>query len=340
MRLPCQGPGPGLLLALLLGAGPGPALAAAGPVQAQAQAMRPAQDPDPLLRLNDRFQAGYARAKAARQAAGGPVLLVQGDRWCLYRHQALVAEASFQPALFHRLKAVAHVPLALHLLWTTGAGPAPAERRELAELVRAARTELLPDFPPNERPRQARILEACARLLETPGPLPAGRLAAFDAELGPMLRANAEAAAGLELDRLHQGVTRLRGGLGPGEWGALRVVICGSHMARDGEVTLQYFCRLLGEAREGGRVVYAEGLRDPAAALDLLATHRVDAEAGAAFFADPDRMHRDVLADGAGRWLAAHPELGPAPGRDGENASARAAGPSTLVPGSPGSTVN
>jgi hypothetical protein len=326
MRLPCQGPGPGLLLALLLGAGPGPALAAAGPVQAQAQAMRPAQDPDPLLRLNDRFQAGYARAKAARQAAGGPVLLVQGDRWCLYRHQALVA--------------VAHVPLALHLLWTTGAGPAPAERRELAELVRAARTELLPDFPPNERPRQARILEACARLLETPGPLPAGRLAAFDAELGPMLRANAEAAAGLELDRLHQGVTRLRGGLGPGEWGALRVVICGSHMARDGEVTLQYFCRLLGEAREGGRVVYAEGLRDPAAALDLLATHRVDAEAGAAFFADPDRMHRDVLADGAGRWLAAHPELGPAPGRDGENASARAAGPSTLVPGSPGSTVN
>jgi hypothetical protein len=77
-------------------------------------------------------------------------------------------------------------------------------------------------------------------------------------------------------------------------------------MARDGEVTLQYFRRLLGEPGEGGRVVYAEGLWQPRDALDLLATHEVDGAAGAAFFGDPLRMHRDILADGAAMWLDGH----------------------------------
>jgi hypothetical protein len=91
------------------------------------------------------------------------------------------------------------------------------------------------------------------------------------------------------------------------------VVIIGSHMARDGEVTLQYFSRLLDEPREGGRIVYAEGLWQTREAMDLLATHQVDRAAGAAFFGDPMRMHRDVMADGAEAWLKAHlPAPGPA----------------------------
>jgi len=90
------------------------------------------------------------------------------------------------------------------------------------------------------------------------------------------------------------------------DWRALRVVIIGSHMAREGEVAEQYFLRLLGEAGEGDRVVYAEGLWQPRDALDLLATHRVDLGAGAAFFGEPMRMHRDILGDGARRWLDAH----------------------------------
>jgi hypothetical protein len=40
------------------------------------------------------------------------------------------------------------------------------------------------------------------------------------------------------------------------------------------------------------------------AALELLATHGVDRGLGAAFFGDPARMHRDLLADAAMAWVA------------------------------------
>ncbi len=87
------------------------------------------------------------------------------------------------------------------------------------------------------------------------------------------------------------------------EWRRLRVVVIGVHMARDDELATQYFLRLLGEATEGRRVVYAEGLWDEPRALDLLATHMIDGSVGAAFFGLDLRMHRDVLGDAARAYL-------------------------------------
>src|SRR6185503_15461362 len=63
-------------------------------------------------------------------------------------------------------------------------------------------------------------------------------------------------------------------------------------MAREGEIAMQYFERLLGE-REGRRLVFAEGLWDEPSQLQLLATHLLDASIGESFFGDPLRMHRD-----------------------------------------------
>jgi hypothetical protein len=42
-------------------------------------------------------------------------------------------------------------------------------------------------------------------------------------------------------------------------------------------------------------------------ALNLLAPHVVDESADEAFFGDPMRMHRDLLADAAKAYLDAHP---------------------------------
>ena len=84
------------------------------------------------------------------------------------------------------------------------------------------------------------------------------------------------------------------------------MVLIGSHMAREGEVAWQYFSRLLGQALEGDRIIYAEGRWEVKDALDLLATHGLDRRLGAAFFGDPGRMHRDVLADAAKDWLDGH----------------------------------
>jgi hypothetical protein len=266
--------------------------------------------PDPLIAFNAAFRASYAQAKAARLARGGPVLLVDGDRLALYRDGVRLSNGLIRPPLYHRLKAVAHVPLALQVLAATpGLVARPGELRQLRTLAGAARADLRSWCPAAVLPRQERILAASLTLLDdlqaTAG-LATGRLAAFGAELGPLLLANAAEAAALELEALHPQVTAIRKALSGPDWQALRVVIIGAHMARDGEIAGLYFSRLLGETREGERIIYAEGLWEPRAALELLATHEVDAGAGASFFGEPMRLHRDLLTDGGLAWLDAH----------------------------------
>lgn len=298
-------------IALLMGLA-WPLWSQGGPV-APVGAATPASSP--LEQLNGLFRAAYRQAKADCLVRGGPVLVVDGDRLLLFRNDLEVARESIRPGSYHRLKAVAHVPLAL-LLVLSGPGRGPwspermAELGAMRDLTAKARQDLQADFPTADRPRQEQILDACLRLLDgclrdgTVSPEP---LAAFTRDMGPLVMANADEAAGQELEQLDRAVSRFRQRLGAGAWNGVRVVIIGSHMAREGEVSLQYFSRLLDEPGEGGRIVYAEGLWQPRDALALLATHQVDTSAGAAFFADPRRMHRDLLADGATRWLDRHP---------------------------------
>jgi hypothetical protein len=267
----------------------------------------PAQDA--LDQLDASFHQAYLLARGEARSRSGPVLLVAGDHLQFWRDGTQVAGATIRPPLYHRLKAVDHVPLGVSLLLGEPGRARAEDLRRCRDRIRAARADLGAWCPPDLRPRQEQILDACGELLDQRldrGRLEPGHLARCAARLGPPLLANAAAAAVLELERLDLEVGRIRTGLGAGEWPSLRVVVLGSHMARDREVALQYFTRLLGEPGEGGRVVFAEGADGPGAALDLLAVHRLDGALGAAFFGDPGRMHRDVLADGARRWLDRH----------------------------------
>ena len=266
----------------------------------------------PLDELNAAFHEAYAVVRAEAFAHQGPVLVVDGDRLVLYRDQAVVAEEVVRPPAYHLLKAVAHVPLAVRLRLVAGQG-AEAGAGSLVRLrgqLEGARQALQVAFPdPATRARQARILDAALDFLDQVGGRTAssGELDAYSAAMGPLLLANAGDSAALELAALDRTVSAWRRGPLAADWDAVRVVIIGSHMARQEEVGFQYFCRLLQEPGEGGRVVYAEEKWDPRDALALLAGHRVDRELGRAFFHDPDRMHRDVLADGAKKWLEGHP---------------------------------
>jgi hypothetical protein len=85
-------------------------------------------------------------------------------------------------------------------------------------------------------------------------------------------------------------------------------VVGAARMPRVGNLTMQYFSVALGEPYEGryeqesvkhndSRLVYGESRFDEQGALKVLATHFLDADIGVHFFDDPDRMHRDLLAD-------------------------------------------
>jgi hypothetical protein len=128
-------------------------------------------------------------------------------------------------------------------------------------------------------------------------------LDAFYKAVRPEIDANTADAARAQIDGLHKQMTAWRAKLTDKEWSRLTVVVMGSQMPRKDNLAVQYFARLLGENGEGRRIIYAEALFDEGKALDLLGTHLVDTGVGEAFFADPQRMHRDLLADAARTYL-------------------------------------
>jgi hypothetical protein len=276
---------------------------------AQATAAEPPADP--LLALNDSFRAAYRNGRAETLAHAGPVVLVEGDDLVLL-HDGRRSQVACIPAAYHTLKAVTHVPLALYvLLEPFGDGTLSEERlaelRRYRELVVAGRDSLEGrGFSAPVLQRQERILaESLAFLDGVLSRRRAGRdeVAEFARRLGPLLLANADEAARLELDALHAQTAAWRRELTADEWRRLHVVVMGSAMPRRGNLAVQYYARLLGEPGEGARIIYAESLWDEGKARDLLGTHLLDTAIGADFFGDGRRMHRDLLADAAEEYL-------------------------------------
>ena len=222
-------------------------------------------------------------------------------------------EVPYTPVVYHVLKAVAHVPLALDVMLVPHAGEATlndavlAELREYQQRIAAAEPSLVPSgLEPEQLDRSRKIFAECRAFLnsvEKARRCSREERIAFARRMTPMVMKNAGEAARAELDALHARVSAWRSEMTPEAWKALKVVILGSPSPRKQSLTVQYFARLLGEPGEGPRIVYAESIRDEAKALDLLATDEVDTGIGVDFFNDPTRMHRDLVSDAAHDYL-------------------------------------
>lgn len=247
---------------------------------------------DPLAELNRCARAAYAEARERALANSGPVLIVGPDRITLL-HAGTRRELELRPARYQDLKAMAHVALGLHALQFQ-ATPDPARVAELRALAEKALESVGRDLTPAQVERQRQIVRL------TLGP---DRSAGWERAVAPLLLENALDAARAEIADLDAAITAVHRLLGPAELERLHVIVVGAHMAREGEIAMQYFQQLLGE-REGLRLVFAEGLWDEPSELQLLATHLLDASLGEGFFGDARRLHRDLLADAAAQVLA------------------------------------
>jgi hypothetical protein len=267
---------------------------------------------DPLTTLNDAFHAAYLRTKDAVLDRGGPVILMEGDNVVLRRGGKRL-EVQYTPAIYHILKAVAHVPLALDVILAPHAGESSLNESVLAELreYRGLMTSVEPSLAaqgldPEQLERQKKILAECRGFLDSvvqARRCPRDERVAFARRMTPLVMKNVGEAARAELDALHSHVKAWRQEMTAEEWKSLKVVILGSALPRQQNTAVQYFARLLGEPGEGPRIIYAESVRDEAKALDLMATRAVDTNIGADFFNDPTRMHRDLLSDAARDYL-------------------------------------
>lgn len=295
-----------VLLAAILGAS-----LALGRGAATGRQRPPSKPADPLVALNDRFHDAYRRARLDRLAKSGPVVIVGFNSLALIR-QGSRSEVPFPPAIYHKLKEVSHVPLMTFVLLseTEGSPLDPVRQIEVThalDLVIVALEAIdRSGFPASVLDRQREILtitrEYLVRVL-TAGKAPREGLEAFARRTAPLMLANADDAAFAHLTRLNGQMETWRAELTPDEWRSLHVVVMSVHMARDREIAMQYFAKLLGEPTEGHRLIFAEGLFEEPKALDLLGTHLLDGSASTAFFGDESRLHRDLLSDGATKAL-------------------------------------
>jgi len=251
---------------------------------------------DPLADLNRAARAAYADARSRALSRAGPILIVGPAHISLLQGSGRV-ELELVPPRYQDLKSIAHLALGLHSVYFEAEGD-PARIAELrAAAVRALDALADHGFTSAQLERQREIVRlslavSCAR--DLPG---------YERAVAPLLLGNALDAAAAEIADLDAAVEAVRRTLPPQEFSRLHVIVVGAHMAREGEIAMQYFEKLLGE-REGLRLVFAEGLWDEASELQLLATHLLDASVGEGFFGDRRRMHRDLLSDAAAQVLA------------------------------------
>jgi len=275
--------------------------------QGAAETDVPGSEADPLVTLNNAFRGEYSRAKTEAVSKVGPLIIVEGSHMVLVRN-AKRTEAQIQPPNYQSLKAVAHIPFAVFLMFDQSdfgelTEERVAELRNYRKLIVNAQSSLGDTgFSDSQLQRQKKIIDDSLAFLDAAienRQVQKTAVDEFAKQMTPVLLENVDEAARAELDALHSHVTEWRHQMTPDEWKALHVVVMGAHMPRDEEITMQYFERLLDEPVEGRRIIFAEGLWEEPRALDLLGTHLVDGSTGAAFFGEFMRMHRDLLSDAA-----------------------------------------
>jgi hypothetical protein len=266
-----------------------------------------------LAEANQQFRDTYATSRTALLARTRPIIMVDFGRLVLLRQDKPDVEEPFNPALYHQYKGIAHIPMAIYVAlapWLDT--PSAPEWRASLQVLKNKIQPVLGQldslgFPPEHRPRQHQIVEASITFIDETLAQPAlepQRLLSFTRSMAPLQLRNADAAAALQMDRMHAIVTRWRAEeLSPDDWNRIYVVLLGFKMPRDGYAQFQYFERVLGPHESGRRLIYAEGLTTRAAALSLLGTIVVDRGAAIYFFDDVMRMDRDVMVDGAKRRL-------------------------------------
>jgi hypothetical protein len=267
--------------------------------------------PDAFQQIDLDFRALYSSGRAATLERLSPVIVVEMDQLILIRN-GMQTGVELIPPLYHRLKAVTHIPLALYVgLAPFGDAPLNDDRlgrlREFRGRIEAV-VKVLDEagFSPEQLARSRTMIERSTALLDgvlakrTYDP---AELILLTRAMAPLVLAHAADAARAQIDAYHAQVMLWRRQIPADEWGRLRVVVMGPQLPRKHNVAVQYFAKLMGLPGESRRLVYAEELSGRAQALTLLSTHQIDSMLSTAFFEDPERMEIDLLGNAASVYL-------------------------------------
>jgi hypothetical protein len=267
-----------------------------------------------LEKVDQRFRGIYASSREESLKNCGPIILVK-DNQLIVLHDGKRAQFPFHVGDYDVLKTIDHVVLSLFLVLPKNMDT-ELDQKTLAALqnvkgmIKASRSALSGcHLPGKTLERQGAILDESDHFIDTiveTRYVNSLKWRRFADDLNPQLFANMNEAIAAELDSLDRQLTSAAKTLSRQDLDSLHVIVFGGHMARDQSALMQFFQTALGQKREGDRLIYCEGADNETQGLDLLATHILDASIGTGFFSDRWRMHRDLLCDGARRYLARH----------------------------------
>jgi hypothetical protein len=151
--------------------------------------------------------------------------------------------------MYQALKAVAHIPFAVFLIFDqSDSGELTEERlaelRDYRKLIVDAKSSLDGrGFSETQLQRQQKIIDDSLASLDAAienRQVEKTALDDFAKQMTPVLLENVDEAARIELDALHSHVTEWRNEMTPDDWKAVHVVVMVAHMPRDDELTVQY----------------------------------------------------------------------------------------------------
>jgi hypothetical protein len=294
-------------------------LALAGPAAAQPAPTNPAEQA--AEDLNRDLLRVYREAKKVRLAQTSPVIVVAFGEAVLIRAGS-EQRVDFTPSGYDHFKDMSHTVLGFYgagsLALSEPKSDWAGEFRSLRQRAAAVLPQLAAlGFAGDRLERQTKLLRAAIDFADrglAEGAVTQETLTAYARQQAPLILANATEAAAVQLDGLHALVRKWRAEIGEVEWQRLYVIILGPRMPRAGNLQFQYFVNAMGAPAIDQRLFYAEGIFDVKGGLDLLATIVTDRELSTTVFADPLRMDRDLLADGAeARLLTMFGRIGAVP---------------------------
>ncbi len=265
-----------------------------------------------LAKMNKLFLDTYAMRKEEMKKSLGtalPVILVNGDNLIL-RYQGKRTEVSYIPEHYHHIKAIAHVSCALdNLEWMQSRGVDTEEMRQdilntLSQIRSSIEGELNEYLP---------LLEKYEEILQGKG---------STQQLKGDLLQLIDDAAKHRIDALDRQVQKIKKELPEEARKKIAVVVMGPPLPREGELSMQYFNKVLGDGTSmekcphlngtltntshvfhEHRLIYAESIYDENEALNTLTSYICDEKLGGALLGDPTVMRADFLKAAAQKHL-------------------------------------
>lgn len=269
----------------------------------------------PWNEMNLQFRSAYALARSDQYATSGPLIIQKEDKLIL-DYNGKREEANVIPPKYSLLKSVAHIPLTIFVILENTDGK-PLQKASIERLktfreayLKASKNLSQWNLPDECFKRQNSLIAESSRLIDEiieSGSISQSRLMQFTRKTGPLVLENAYEAISFELEAIDTQVKKWQKAIPPADWKRLRIAVMSGHMPREQNSAMMYFQKLLKEKREGQSIIYGEGKNEELYAIELVSTHMLDKEIAVYFFKDPWRMHRDLLSDGAKRYLKEHP---------------------------------